>query len=186
MKAVELVVSSIALALFVLNPVFATPPPLQGPPEPPRKCVIQEKAWCIQEGAAVEITLAQREGRDEVNNNVWRLRDVRHPAFVMTIVEPEGCRRSYADSVQALGYSANVAWRGQVWDEMRVSLRTDGGCTLRILVTPYNGSDFEWAYSTGRLLLAACKDEGCDVLVPTIADVTSVYRDRFRGTAKGD
>lgn len=151
------------------------------PSAPPRVCEVQQKAWCIyQEG--VEITDQQITNNSD--ESIWTMRDVREPKSVLVIFEPSGCRKGFTDTVSALGFSENVQWQGKTWDQMRVRLRTDGSCDLRLLVPPYDGDPLEWAFSTGRALIAACRDEKCTNTAPTPADVTDVYRDKFKRKAK--
>jgi len=179
-RAVRLIAFCIVLYAAPSGRILASPPA-----SPPLKCVVRQTAWCVQDNGEAEITLTQSVGRDEPGNRVWKLLNVHHPEFVLMVISPQGCEKNYADRVEALAFEPNVAWRGSRWDEIRVSLRSDATCTLRLLVTPFNGSDLEWAYSSGIALLGACKDESCTVLTPTIADVTSVYRDEFRRAPHG-
>lgn len=139
-------------------------------------------AWCIyQEGA--EITNAQRIDHEDFNDHTWILRNAFRPYSQLVIFEPDGCRKGTANSVTALGFDQSVRWRGRLWDQVRVRLRSDGSCDLKLLVPLYDGDPLEWAFGTGRALLAACGDDRCTPIVPTIADVTSQYRSLFRREA---
>lgn len=149
------------------------------PAEPARECRINQKAWCFQNASAYEITLLQKLPQDASGDWFWRAREATHPASTLVVIEPSSCQKVFADEVRALGYKSGVAWRGEQWDAMDISLRRDGQCTLRLLVTPNSGSPWEWAYSQGRSLMAACGDVSCSGLTPTIVDVTNVYRDAF-------
>jgi hypothetical protein len=146
---------------------------------PPRVCEIRQRAWCIyQEGA--EITDHQKIDGKNPNEHIWSLRDVYHPQSVLVIFEPEGCRKELADVVSAQGFDQGIEWQGKTWDQMRIRLRTDGSCDLRLLVPKYNKDPLEWAFSVGRALLAACADDACTGIQPTIADVTDKYKKQFK------
>lgn len=150
---------------------------------PPRQCEIRQKAWCIyQEGA--EITDLQKTHNDHPGEHVWMIRDVYHPQSAIVVFEPEGCRRGFSDRVSAQRFDEGIQWHGRDWDQMRVRLRADGTCDLRLLVPVFDGSLLEWAFSVGRTLIAACPDEACTAIVPTPADVTDEYERRFRREGK--
>jgi len=91
------------------------------------------------------------------------------------------------DSI-AQGASAQASvWlmygNGQHWNEMTVRLREDQILRSEMLEPPSNRDTSLWAYSAGRLLLAACKDDPCIPNGPTPADVTERYRDRITARA---
>lgn len=150
---------------------------------PPRICEIQQKAWCIYQDGS-EITDHQKTTTDYPDDHIWSVRDVHNPNSVLVIFEPNGCREGFSDEVSALGFNKDVEWRGRKWDQMRIRLRSDGSCDLRLLVPVYDGNPLEWAFSVGRGLIAACKDEKCTNVTPTPADVTDVYRESFKRAEK--
>jgi hypothetical protein len=146
---------------------------------PPKVCEIRQRAWCIyQEGA--EITDTQRIDNDDPGDHTWILKDVRSPNSSLVIFEPDGCRIGFSDTVKAMEYTRNVKWKGRLWDQMQIGLRSDGSCDLKLLISPYDGNPLEWAFSTGRVLLAACSDEKCTPIMPTPADVTDKYIPLFK------
>ncbi len=153
------------------------------PAAPPRICEIRQKAWCIYQNGS-EITDHQKTTTDYPDDHIWSMRDVHQPRSVLVIFEPNGCREGFSDKVSALGFNENVQWQGKTWDQMRIRLRSDGSCDLRLLVPVYDADPLEWAFSVGRGLIAACRDEKCTNITPTPADVTDAYREKFRRDGK--
>jgi hypothetical protein len=172
MRFTGLVFCIVQLALFASDPVVA-----QSPTSAPRKCEIRQPAWCMYQELS-EIT--DRLETSGPRNHIWTMYDVDHRHSVLVILEPFGCRQGFADTVVALGFDENVGWQGKTWDRMRVRLRQDGSCDLTMLVPLFDGDPLEWAFSVGRALIMACRDEKCTPTAPTPADVTNQYRDRFR------
>lgn len=148
----------------------------------PFSCEIRQRAWCIQTGS-VEITDRERMRGDDPPGSAWVLRDMNYPTSILVVFEPSGCRNGFADTVEAVSYERNVHWDAKSWEQMTVRLRSDGTCDLKLLLQPYRGDSSEWAFSTGTLLLAACKDEMCTPNGPTPADVTRKYRDEYMSLA---
>ena len=148
------------------------------PAAPIRVCEIRQKAWCMYQEDS-EITDQPVTERRDAGNHIWSMRSMYHPDDVIMIIEPDGCRNNFANEVRSLGFDENVKWHGRTWDGMRIRLRTDGSCDLQLLVSPYDGNPLEWAFSVGRLLIAACPDDKCTSIVPTPGDVTDKYRGRF-------
>ena len=153
------------------------------PAAPPRICEIRQKAWCIYQDGS-EITDHQKINTDYPNDHIWSMHDTHTPKSVLVIFEPNGCREGFSDKVSALGFNENVQWQGKSWDQMRIRLRSDGSCDLRLLVPLYGRDPLEWAFSVGRGLIAACGDENCTNITPTPADVTDVYQEQFRRQGK--
>lgn len=161
------------------SPVSAVKLSGLSPAAPPRQCEIRQKAWCIYQDGS-EITDHQKINRDNPNDHIWSMRDVYHQKSVLVILEPSGCRKGFSDEVSALGFDEGVQWQGKSWDQMRIRLRADGSCDLTLLVPLYDGDPLEWAFSVGRGLIAACRDDECTNITPTPADVTDIYRKQFR------
>ena len=146
------------------------------PSAPPRKCEIRQSAWCIYQDAW-QIT---RRFDDKTRNVVWILSGLPRPDSQLVLFEPYGCRKGFADMVAALGFGENIEWDHRAWDEMRIRFKADGSCDLRFLVPLFNHDPMEWAFSTGRGLIAACRDEVCTPIAPTLSDVTDKYQKQFR------
>jgi len=153
------------------------------PSSPPLTCEIRQRAWCIVNGTA-EITEVQPLVSSDPPGRAWTLKDTHFPASTLVILEPTGCRQSLADTLSATGFKHGFTWRDKSWDEVGLRLRSDGSCDLKLLVPPYNEDPLEWAFSQGRLLIWACKDEACNPTSPTPADVTRQYEDEFEGKKK--
>lgn len=145
---------------------------------PPPECQMRQRAWCVhREG--LEISWKALPNSQEEFAYAWSLRDPHYPNSPLIVFEPQGCREALADTVKAVGFEEGVTWEDKKWDQMRVRLRSDGSCDLKLLV-PLNKNDpLEWAFSVGRVLIAACKDDACTPNAPTPADATDQYRPRF-------
>lgn len=180
--ATVLVIGCLASAANASESLYGTGPPgEESAPSVPFRCELKRGAWCIRQGS-VEITKLQRVSVSEPSGTTWRLRDIHYPSSILVVLEPSACTHGYADTVEARGIEYGVDWDGRRWDKMTVRLRKDGSCDLSILVTPFHDEASEWAFFDGRTFIAGCKDEAClDPLVPTPSDVTSQYRDGFRG-----
>lgn len=172
------------VALLNAEPTFSTELKTSGTTSaPPRSCEIRQQAWCIyQEG--VEITDSQRISNKDPGSHTWILQNVYSPKSTLIVFEPNGCRTGFADTVQAMQYIKNIEWREKIWDQIQVRLKSDGSCDLKLLFPLYDGNPLEWAFSTGRVLLAACKDEKCTPIEPTLADVTDQYQKLFKRDGK--
>jgi hypothetical protein len=166
-------------AMVAANPVVPAKQLSRPVSAPPRKCEIRHEAWCIYQDGS-EITDLQKVTNENPNEHIWTMRDVYHPQSVLVIFEPDGCRNGLADTVDALGFDKDVKWQGKAWDQMRVRLKVDGSCDLRLLVPLFDKNPLEWAFSVGRTLIAACGDEKCTGMTPTPADVTEKYREQFK------
>jgi hypothetical protein len=160
------------IALVHASPSIAAPPATGAASAPPLKCEIRREAFCIYQGVW-EITRRVDEKRDGTID--WILSDQSRPQAPLIVLEPYGCDENLADSVVALGFEENVQWQGKSWDQMPVRLRADGSCDLRLLLPADTGDQMEWAFSTGRNLIAACKDQQCTPIVPAIGTVTEKY-----------
>ena len=182
MKLSWLIGSAFCLTVLVApEQVAAMGPSAQsqdGPSAPPRVCEIRQKAWCMYQESS-EITDQQVTDSQDSEVHIWAMRNNYYPNSVLMIVEPNGCRNAFANEVKSLEYDKSIKWHGKIWDQMLVRLRTDGSCDLKLLVPVYDHSPLEWAFSVGRLLIAACPDEQCSSIVPTPADVTDKYRKQF-------
>lgn len=150
-------------------------PIAQTAPTPPLQCEIRQRAWCVRTGS-VQITDKQRVAMSEAPGRMWVLQEVNFPGSVLIVHEPSGCRKGLADTVSAAGLKKGVEWDGRRWNEISVRLRVDGSCDLKLLL-PTSRDAARWAFSQGRLLLSACKDEPCTPESPTIADVTEQYEE---------
>jgi hypothetical protein len=146
------------------------------PAAPPPKCEIRQPAWCIYQGASEIVRRFDEKTRDVV----WILSGVPRPDSQLVVFEPHGCREGFADTVTSTGFEENFEWQHKSWDRVRVRLKADGSCDLTLLVPLFSNDPMEWAFSTGRGLIAACKDERCLPSAPTPADVTDKYRKQFR------
>jgi hypothetical protein len=172
-------IAAFFLPLVSARPVVPIEQSLQPVASIPRTCEIRQEAWCIYQDGS-EITDLQKIDNKNSNEHIWSMRDINHPYSVIIIFEPDGCRNGFSDKISALGFDENVKWRGRIWDQMRVRLRADGSCDLRLLVPLYNKDPLEWAFSVGRTLIAACADKMCKSIVPTLADVTDKYQKQFK------
>lgn len=141
---------------------------------PPRECEIRLRAWCIiQENSVISDTGRYAETDAD---HTWKIHHRDQPQSNLVILEPRGCRAALADTVEAVGYAHGLVWEGAAWDEMRLRLRKDGSCDLTLRVPVATGDPLEWPFSTGRVLLVACKDDACVPNQPTIADMTDKFR----------
>lgn len=146
------------------------------PSAPPPTCEIRQSAWCIAEGAGQIV----RRFDEESHDIAWVLSSVARPNAPLVILEPNGCRKGYSDVVAGLDFGDNIRWHGKMWDRVRVRLKRNGSCDLTLLFPPFSGDSLEWAFSVGRALLMACRDEGCTPNGPTPADVTDQFGGRFQ------
>ena len=146
------------------------------PAAPPRKCEIRQPAWCIYQDALKVVRQLNKETREVV----WVLSGPSRHDSELVIFEPGGCREGFADTVAVLSFRENIEWEQRAWDEMRVRLRENGSCDLRLLVPLFDRDPLEWAFSTGRGLIAACRDEKCAAITPTLSDVTDIYAKQFK------
>lgn len=154
---------------------FAHQPPGSGrvASAPPRECEIRLRAWCIvQENSVISDT-----GRwaETDADHTWKIHHRDQPQSNLVILEPRGCRTALADTVEPIRFTHGLVWEAATWDEMRVRLKKDGSCDLTLRVPVATGDPLEWPFSTGRVLLVACKDDACTTNQPTIADVTDRY-----------
>jgi hypothetical protein len=168
---VPLILSS----LLLLSGCVSAAPPAQAPAAPPRKCEIRQSAWCIDQGA-FEIT--DRLAQDSVHDRVWTLRGPFRPESKLVILEPNGCRSGFAETPVLSSYEQKVVWEGRSWDRIRARLKSDGSCDLEVLIPPFDGDPMEWAFSTGLMLVKACKDEACSG--ESLAELKPRFEKRFR------
>ena len=140
---------------------------------PPLQCEIRQRAWCVRTGS-VQITDKQRVAMSEAPGRTWILQEMNIPGSILIVHEPSGCRKALADTVAGAGLRKAVEWDGRRWNEISVRLRVDGSCDLKLLL-PTSRDAARWAFSQGRLLVSACKDDPCTPDAPTIADVTEQY-----------
>ena len=146
--------------------------------EPPRECSVRQGAWCIQTAGEADVSKIRSSGSSG-DDDAWSIAEPKSSKSMLVVLAPASCGRVFSDQAVAVSFTPDIEWGGKLWDEMKVSLRHDGGCTLRLLVTPFrSGSD--WGFSVGRAYLAACESTVCEGVVPTIVDATNVFRERFR------
>jgi hypothetical protein len=168
-------IAAVLLTMLVVNVLAAFDVKATSLASPPRKCEIRETAWCIDQEAS---QITDRIGSG-IDGRVWTIFDIDYPDSKLVVIEPSGCRRAFADTVVALGFEEAVTWQGEVWDRMQVRLRVDGSCDLSLLVPLPGGTSIEWAFSNGRTLITACRDDKCTPMEPTPADVTDQFREQF-------
>lgn len=149
----------------------------QNASSPPIACEIRQRAWCIHNGS-VEITVLQP-AQGDPPGQAWILRDVNFPDSPLAIIEPRGCRKALSDTVTAVDFVRGVPWHDKTWDQMTIRLRSDGSCDLKLLLSPFESPEREWAFTGGRALLLACSDDQCTPKSPTPADVTAQYKSRY-------
>jgi hypothetical protein len=178
----KFILSAIGLIVLVFRATTVVSSDVAGqrvtPSSPPLNCEIRQRAWCIHNGSA-EITELQPMAMSDPPGRAWMLRNTYNPASTLVILEPQGCREGLADTLSPVGLEHNVHWREKSWDQIGLRLRSDGSCDLKLLLPPFNGDADEWAFSQGRFLLQACRDEACTPAGPTPADVTQVYRESY-------
>jgi hypothetical protein len=126
----------------------------------------------------VEITVLQPVQADPPGQ-AWMLRDVNFPDSTLGILEPRGCRKALADTMTAVDFVHGVPWRGKTWDQITLRLRSDGSCDLKLLLSPSQSPEREWAFTGGIALLLACTDNPCTPASPTPADIAARYKSQY-------
>lgn len=134
-------------------------PPAGTSAAPPARCEIRLSTWCIAEGAH-EVT--RQLADDGIHDRVWTLRGRFRPASTVVIFEPNGCKAGDSDVTELKAVDRGVAWQGRAWHRLHVALKSDGSCTLSILLPPDEGDPMEWAFTSGLPLVRACKDDACE------------------------
>lgn len=147
-----------AALAFAAITASATPPAGTNA-APPARCEIRLSAWCIAEGAH-EVT--RQLADDRIHDRVWTLRGRFRPESTVVIFEPNGCKAGYSDVTELKAVDPGVEWRGRAWHRLHVALKSDGTCTLSILLPPDEGDSMEWAFTSGLPLVRACKDDACE------------------------
>jgi hypothetical protein len=143
---------------------------------PPSECEIRLRAWCIRQEDSIITDIGKWSSADP--DHTWLIHHRDRPDRNLVVFEPRGCRKGFADVVKPIRLTPGVVVGGQTWDEAVVRLKADGSCDLTLRVPASPNDPLEWPFSTGRVLLRACKDEACTPIEPTIADVTAPLRPR--------
>ena len=145
------------------------------PAAPPMKCEIQQRAWCIYQGA---YEISDRAARDSVHDRIWTMWDSFRPESKLVVLEMYGCRTSFSDTLQFLSFEQDVTWESQKWDRVRFRLKKDQSCDVDVLMPPYDGDQMEWAFSTGLMLVKQCTDEKCSG--EPLADLKPKFEAEFK------
>jgi hypothetical protein len=179
-KETSLIILAITIAVSLLPTASASNSAnhAPSPSSPLLTCEIRQRAWCIHNGTA-EVTLVQPVVSSDPPGRAWLLRDLHYPNSFLAVLEPQGCREVLADAVDPVSFAHGVHWREKTWDQLVVRLRKDGSCDLKLLLSPYDPSTESWAFSEGRNLLLACKDDACTPIGPTPADATDKYQSEY-------
>jgi hypothetical protein len=122
--------------------------------------------------------ITDRRAEDGVHDRIWTLRDSFRPESKLVILEPNGCRTGFSDALAFSGFEQGVKWQDDSWDRMRVRLKMDGSCDLEVLMPPFTGDPMEWAFSTGLMLVKACKDERCEG--QSLSELKPQFEQQFR------
>lgn len=178
MKVLSILVCLIGISLVGCA---SASPPMQGVSAPARKCEITLSSWCIVEGAGV---VTRRLADDGVHDRIWSLEGRFRPDSKLFILEPNGCKRGYADEMQLLRFEKGVEWDGVSLNRAIVRIKSDRSCDLQILFLPLDGDPMEWAFSTGLGLIWGCGDKAC---TPTpFADIKPLLIERGVGSITAD
>lgn len=156
MLKVLLILACITMA----NHISASPP--AGGSAPPRRCDIRLESWCIVDGTHV---ITKHWADDGIHERIWSLQGYFKPESKLFILEPNGCRQGYADTVELLSYEKDIRLDDRQMNKAVVRIKSDHSCDLVFLFPPLDGDPMEWAFSIGTRLIWGCKDQDCTPIV---------------------
>lgn len=136
------------------------------PSEPPLKCEITRGAWCFLK-SPYELNFSHAQNEPYF---IWVVSEGMWADEAGVILEDDGCVEQPADTLEVIGGMRHVLWQETKWREVKVSLRKDGSCDLRLLVPLAENAPLDMAASALSTHISVCyRGEACAPNV--VADV---------------
>lgn len=125
-------------------------PPVPG--EPPLKCEISRGAWCFLK-SPYKLTFSHAQNEPYF---IWTVSEDMWADEAGFILEDDGCADHPADTLEVIDGMRSVLWRERQWREVKLRLREDGSCYLRLLVPPLENAPLDMAASALSTHISAC------------------------------
>lgn len=151
------VVSSASFCGFIGITILSSTTLAQDVKAPPLRCEITYSSWCILEGAS---EIVSKLSSDPVIRREWQLKGFDKSAPPLIVLEPPGCRKGNSSVPRLLDVKRNQNWNGQIRDVATVQLKSDGSCSISLII-PTIKQDPSRDALMNIALLQGCNKDGC-------------------------